>query len=763
MIEAWEMSQGGIRVKKKIAALISAMLLLLSTGVIAFAEAPTEETEQSKPVIMGVEEDTEDIYLTTYEEVASNSDSILYADMQKGHFALQDKSDGHIWYSTPNDSLTDNITIGSDKWGLRSQLIVRYLFEEDVLKAVAPSETNSQLSCIEEGSVTVKKIPNGIRVDYYFGDLGVTIPAEYCLQGDSLSAKILLDEIDEGDGCLITDINLLPSFGAGNAQAEGQLLVPDGCGALINFNNGRDRLAYESMIYGEDLIETPELKTTKTEAVRLPVFATLMDNTALMGIVKQGDGSASIRAVNGNENRGYNAVSTVCHLRSLEHLTMFEKKGNSVVGRLTAWPEGAEEYEVVYTPLKGEEATYVGVAEKYRNYLIEEKGLTAKVQQPSLSVDIYGGVDVKATFLGFEYSKIEKLTTFSQAQTFLEKLYAAVDMPLSVRYLGWSGDGILNKKTPAKATAMKKLGGQKAFTSLAEFLKGTDSVLYTDVDLMQFRKGSEKRAIKNVFNETVEQTERLRSVFTIRLGLDAVKFITPQDLYGKAETYLKSVKQQGLTHVSLSTIGNLVYSNNSAKNGFHRYFFTGEMEKILKLYHEAGLSLSVENGNAYAAVYADRIYDAPTVTSGYDIFDEEIPFYQIVFHGYVTMTTTPMAQAMEASSNILKTVESGSELLYGGMYAQSSVVTGTRYDYLYSTEFSLWENEAVATTTRYRDLLNTVYDETITGHRAVAVDVMETTFSDGTRVLINYTEEAVTIDGVTVNAGDYAVMEGVTE
>ena len=48
-----------------------------------------------------------------------------------------------------------------------------------------------------------------------------------------------------------------------------------------------------------------------------------------MGVVTKGDNSAAVVAVNGNENRGYNAVSNKLYLRSLDVLTMFkDSRGN---------------------------------------------------------------------------------------------------------------------------------------------------------------------------------------------------------------------------------------------------------------------------------------------------------------------------------------------------------------------------------------------------------------------------------------------------
>ena len=50
------------------------------------------------------------------------------------------------------------------------------------------------------------------------------------------------------------------------------------------------------------------------------------------------------------------------------------------------------------------------------------------------------------------------------------------------------------------------------------------------------------------------------------------------------------------------------------------------------------------------------------------------------------------------------------------MYAASSEVTGSRYDNLYSTQYSLWKEDAVSQYKRYQSLLEEIYNKTITDH-----------------------------------------------
>lgn len=225
---------------------------------------------------------------------------------------------------------------------------------------------------------------------------------------------------------------------------------------------------------------------------------------------------------------------------------MFKRQTNRrSIGRLTENLDGVDTYEVLYTPIRGEALSYVHIANAYRDYLVAEKNLTARPQTPSLAVDLYGSMDVKAAFLGIEYSKQQSLTTFAQAQEILDALTEKGAGALAVRYLGWSRDGLLNKSLPSKAKPLSNLGGAKGFEALKAYIGSGANALYPDVDFMQYRSGRDRDAVKTSFNEVSYHTERLRSVFSARLGLTPIRLLTPQNLAPAAQKYLASYKKTG--------------------------------------------------------------------------------------------------------------------------------------------------------------------------------------------------------------------------
>jgi len=137
-------------------------------------------------------------------------------------------------WSNPPERDADRIARGIPKMELSAQLIVGY---RDSLERTYT--VNSQTGSVNRSGVSVEPINQGIRVIYDFPRDHITIPVEYTLQEDFLEARIVTDEIVEGEDSFVASISLLPYFGAGSQDDEGYMLVPDGSGSLIFMNNGK--------------------------------------------------------------------------------------------------------------------------------------------------------------------------------------------------------------------------------------------------------------------------------------------------------------------------------------------------------------------------------------------------------------------------------------------------------------------------------------------------------------------------------------------
>lgn len=725
------------------------------------------------PQQQGITQNTTQENIANYEVVASNKDITLFADMSKGWVALRNNISGYIWYSHPDDEQLDKSTTGTIRQQLRSDVVIQYVLNDNKSNTSAINEACSQVECVRKKLIKVDQISNGIRVTYDFFSCGIRIPVEYYIDGSVFRAKILCNEILYYDDYIkdmkskgydadqlnqiknstLLNIWLLPSFGACSAQKTGYLFIPDGSGALAYFNNGiKMQTTYNKLVYGDELALDKQEKTSNTMDVKLPVFGVACGNDSLMGIITQGDGAASIKAFTSNANCYYNSVSSVANLGLVGETTLYKDNptNTSQVMKVSNVPNKMNTYEVSYYCLNGDNSSYVGMAKQYQKYLTDEKGLIKKTFTPSLSLNIYGAIDKKASFLGIPYDKIVSLTTFSEAKEILNYFKQSGVDNISVRYMGWNNNGIMNNKVINKAVPLSELGGKSEFNELVDYMKTNNYCLYPDVDLLRYRSsgnGISKTvdSTKNAFGQTTMQYKYLPSVFVTSLSVAPYRLLTPQKIKNVADRYLPSYEDLKLNSVSLSTASYLYYSNLDDKKGFYRSYLENEYLDVFNSYSKNNM-IAFENANAYAIPYAQRIYNTPMSSSNYDFFDEDVPFYQIVTHGYLENTTPAMNYSYDKESSFLKAVETGSELCYDAIYNNASVLKDTDYNDLYSTTYTLWSEDAIKQYQSYKSLLSKIYDQTIVDHKKVADGVYYTKYSNDISVMVNYNESQYVLD-----------------
>ena len=81
------------------------------------------------------------------------------------------------------------------------------------------------------------------------------------------------------------------------------------------------------------------------------------------------------------------------------------------------------------------------------------------------------------------------------------------------------------------------------------------------------------------------------------------------------------------------------------------------------------------------------------------------------------------------------------------------------YNDVISARYSDWLDTAAAQYAEAEALLKAVADQTIVGHEKVGNSVSRTTWSDGTVVLVNFSKEAVSVDGAELTAESFRVAK----
>jgi hypothetical protein len=591
------------------------------------------------------------------------------------------------------------------------------------------------------------------------------IPLEYRLDGDSLVVSVPVGQIKESVKHKISNLDLLGYFGAAGTREEGYMFVPDGTGSLIYLNNGKIKEEkYVQEVYGTDLTTNSRNRGQVTESARMPVFGMKSGDSAWLAVIEKGDGIASINADISGKQNSYNHVYGSFAVRGEDGLELYTGQKVQDIQLLSdsLYPG---DIQVRYSFLYKEQANYAGMAQVYQQRLVQEKVLTPLVQQEHipLYLDILGAVDKQKTFLGFPYRSVIPMTTFAQAGEIAGKLNKDGISNLQLRYVGWFGKGV-NHETAVKVAPEAILGGKSGLKALNSQLGASGGQLYPDVAFQQIYHDDSHFSPASDASRFITKEDAKRSPFNRALNrmdpdLGSYYLLSPTKLPFYVGKFIGKYDDLGIQGLSLRDLGDLLNSDYRSSRVVYRDTAKNMVSEQLDRLKGQFPRIMISGGNAFAWKSAGHVINAPMSSSGFNITDEEIPFYQMVLHGYVDYTGEPvnLAEDQDVHKHLLRIVEMGASPHFLWSYEPSSTLKFTQYDALYSTSYQDWYSQAIEMYTKADQVLSGLRTQPITGRRTLQDGVVEVQYANGASVIVNYTKKPVSVGGVTVGAQDFRV------
>lgn len=596
------------------------------------------------------------------------------------------------------------------------------------------------------------------------------IPLVYQLEGDTLTVTVNPKEVEYNtNGYYLVNIDILRYFGAALGE-DGYLFVPDGSGALIRFANGKEKEAsYNAAVYGQDVSllyptwQQSQIDTANT--VKMPVYGVKHGEKALFAIIEEGDAYASVKADVAGKITGYNDVYA-----SFSYLQYGEISLSDMVGAASYFMYAPAEFEgtykIRYSFFSGSEADYSGMASCYREYLKEKGVLGEKVQEQNLPfyVEYIGAIDKPATFLGIKYDSVEAVTTFAQAKEITEKLSESGVENITIIYSGWM-DGGLHGAAVTKCSAESKLEkGNLSLADFVEYTKETGMEFYATLDLQYvYRDGlfdgySTMKYAPRYFDNTIVKIKEYGFASRVTEG-EKANLISPYYAAKIGEKLSAFLTKKGMEGVGIGTLSWELFSDLQAEKYTDRQMAQKENCRALQTLKESGQKLLGDNANAYVWGYVSDLINAPQYSNHYRIIDEEIPFYEMVLHGYISYAGEVANLADDYNTAVLKSAESGAGLYFKWIYADNSALKDTEYDYLYSVNYEAWLETSAVSYERMNREMGYLSGCEILSHEILRDNVVKVTYEDGSRVYVNYTQEEVRVDGIRIPARDYVVAK----
>ncbi|MCK0470994.1 DUF5696 domain-containing protein [Halalkalibacter sp. APA_J-10(15)] len=589
---------------------------------------------------------------------------------------------------------------------------------------------------------------------------------EYTLDEDSLIVNVPVSSILYTEDYPVNRISLMRFFGAGGAEDEGSLFVPDGSGALIHFNNGKSKYsAYQQSVYGSDLtMELSDYERTE-QTVRLPVFGIIREEGALFGIIEEGASAATINAdVNGRVN-SYNYVYPSFYVVNKGDVTLQANEQERTLPRFQEEPMDSD-FKVRYTFLHGEEASYYGMANYYREYLEKTNGLPEKENEETLVKDIpfylqlVGSIPKQKHFAGVPYKSLEALTTFEQAEDIVNQMQGRDITNIKLNYLGWFNSGV-DHKVPKSISVDRAIGGKSGLHQFVDFAEEKGISLFPEVALLNVNSSSG-------FNEAREASRTLRGMPATLYPMDLTlerRDRTKSPSYvlspGRLEAYTESMLNDFVLHetngISLRDLADQLNSDFRKNKQIDRTESERISVQTMKMIHDENLDIMAKGGNHYTLPYLSDIIDVPINNSGFKIQDEAIPFYQMVIRGSIDYTSTPFNLSTYTNERqyILKSLEYGAGVHFKWIHEPNYKLKDTEYNHLYSVNYEQWIDDATRIYHEINAVLSHVHNESIVAHEKLEEGVYKTVYSNGIYVIVNYNETAVSIDEMEIEAQGY--------
>ncbi len=626
----------------------------------------------------------------------------------------------------------------------------------------------------------------GFTLDDYYeqnalgseGGLGAvvrfSVSLEYRLEGDHLNVSMPARLMTESGGAKIASVQLLCYLGAAGDTESGYMLLPNGSGSLMNFNNGKSNVAaYSQYIYDVDAIDADYTQKENTVPARLPLFAICREDSSVLATVETGSSMCYISADTAGRNNSYNNAYPTFILRNFQKMYMFGVTGQNADMPVMEDDMYDENFTVRYTLLTSEHAGYNGAANYYRERLLSEGALTYANLSGDIPFyyDVIGGVKQTAHFLGTKYMSVYPMTTFAQAGDMAAELKELGVTNQVMNLQGWFNGGYYHD-VPDRVSVTGKLGGEDDLESLNARVKELGGELFADVAFQnvtfiskRFSAGREaSRYYGAGFTAVLGQVNpgTLRRTSGLYYDETLYSLLSPRYLHEYVQPFCAEISDIDVSGISLRDLGDCLYADKRRTEVVTREQALSVVKAQLETISETGKDVMVSGGNVYALKNASHVINAPMSDTEFFILDSCVPFYQLVVHGCVEYAGAARnsVPSDDYRLDLLRQIEYGECMHFIFTHQDSNQMKYTGLNRDYSTTFDVWKQDACDMHAYVNDALSLVRDSFMTAHSRPLDDVSKTEYSNGVTIYVNYADSPAEIDGHTVPARDWAAFGG---
>ncbi len=662
----------------------------------------------------------------------------LYFDSVTYSVAIKDTSTDKLWYSLPKADISDTECHAS-------------VISLCVSKGSETYYLNSQDNSVAFSTASFKPINNGVSITYDMApdsetanksfesltdkDVYVSVTAVFTLSDGAFYGKINCSNTLVSKGYTVENIDFMTYFGSSENSGENDFLfVPDNCGALVKTGVTDDKFTEERSydIYGANAA----LGSSESAQALFPCFGIKSGDNAFAAIILGGECLASVRAQRRNGAGTFNRVSARFNITD----TCSDPDGS---GRKYTGITYAGDINICYRFLSGKNADYFGIASACREVLIRQGVLSTEILAPSEHIPLVVSVQGAATKRGAHSYK--KLSTFEQTQELLEGLKAKSINSITLRYCGIL-DGADTQDAISDASVIRSLGSKKDFEALSQYTKTQKFNMYLDIAVLSSNKRNSSDEARTAYGAKTPYNVTGNYELFGRGKKPAMNALTVSDISDSLVSFLTNTEKYNFDGYCINDAGRVLYSDYSGDT----YTRSGSASAVRT--QTAVLSnnhkIMIEKGNFCMLFNADAVIDLPRNTY-YEQNDGyvQIPFAEMVLHGIVNYTLEPINLEADTKAALLRSLE------YGALPSFEWVCTKVGNE---AFDAQFYYQDQLATAAEYYaiadEALGDLADARITAHYKVQNGVYCTEFNNSTLLYLNYNDQPVTVNSITVPA-----------
>ena len=674
--------------------------------------------------------------------VCENKNYSFWYDTAGADIYVRDKRNGYIWSNTVDDKYYYNEKASR---AILTQLLQVSIKDEEsqiTIKQLCDAKGNEN-----DFTLTPDYDSKGMTLNIEMPKVSVAFDVRFELSEDGLTVSIPQKSIKQNSLCKIANIALMPCFAAARTDKNGYLFIPDGPGALVMFNNNapKEERIYSYSLYGQESQNLDNLLKRDEQDIKnmmLPVFGIRNQKTGMLAAVTSGGENATLNIVPyGYQCQGLaRAYFTFMYLYS-ETLTVNGKEIEQIMDN-----QELGDRSVKYFLMDENKCDYSDMAQCYRSYLIDTDGLGDKIKdKKNITLDLFMGVTKNGLFR----ESFVDMTSFNDAKNIVSDLKNKGIDNLSVTVLGWTKGGFTELPTSSKVSP--KLGGKKKMKDLLEWLNknGVTAYVYND-----FFEADAESKTANLRTDVIRD-------YVGNLITDSKQTTAVMNPYLTFDSKINAARKSGIykyAKFSLARAGQWLWNNFDKDRLCTRTQTKEKIVSVLKNTYKEDGGLQVYGGNKYVLPYADSIKELPDTASNYSYETYSVPFYQMVVNGYVNYTSIAGNMTYDANYQKLKWIEYGCTPYYIITQKNAIDLVDSNYDKLFSSEYSVWGDIIEETYKEFTGKLKFTGNETIVKHTIVNDDVRIVEYSNSDKIYLNYSKNAVKVEGRTVPAGDYLAV-----